>query len=126
MTTFLVILIILAAIATVVALVRGIVSFLRTTEEDLKSGQQGPSASSLKQNKMMMARIGFQALAVLLVALVMLMSGGGRSSVTLNKIYTSTGDTGPTVLVDGSRVAKSDVTMAALGDVDHPRPDAPA
>lgn len=78
MTTFLVILIILAAIATVVALVRGIVTFLRTTEEDLKSGQQGPSASSLKQNKMMVARIGFQALAVLLVALLMLMSGGGR------------------------------------------------
>src|SRR3546814_20935881 len=79
MTTFLVILIILAAIATVVALVRGIVSFLRTTEEDLKSGQQGPSASSLKKNKMMMARIGFQALAVLLVALLMMMRGGGRS-----------------------------------------------
>lgn len=77
MTTFLVILIILAAIATVVALVRGIISFLRTTEQDLKSGQ-GPSASSLKQNKMMMARIGFQALAVLIVALLLLMTGGGR------------------------------------------------
>lgn len=77
MTTFLVILIILAAIATVVALVRGIITFLRTTEEDLKSGQ-GPSASSLKQNKMMMARIGFQALAVLIVAFLLLMTGGGR------------------------------------------------
>lgn len=77
MTTFLVILIIFAAIATVVALVRGIITFLRTTEEDLKSGQ-GPSASSLKQNKMMMARIGFQALAVLIVAFLLLMTGGGR------------------------------------------------
>ena len=77
MTTFLVILIILAAIATVVALVRGIITFLRTTEQDLKSGE-GPSASSLKQNKMMMARIGFQALAVLIVALLLLMTGGGR------------------------------------------------
>jgi len=77
MTTFLVILIILAAIATVVALIRGIITFLRTTEEDLKGGQ-GPSASGLKQNKMMMARIGFQALAVLIVALLLLMTGGGR------------------------------------------------
>jgi hypothetical protein len=77
MTTFLVILIILAAIATVVALIRGIITFLRTTEEDLKSGK-GPSASSLKQNKMMMARIGFQALAVLIVAFLLLMTGGGR------------------------------------------------
>ena len=77
MTTFLVILIILASIATVVALVRGIISFLRTTEQDLKGGN-GPSASSLKQNKMMMARIGFQALAVLIVAFLLLMTGGGR------------------------------------------------
>jgi hypothetical protein len=77
MTTFLVILIILAAIATVVALIRGIITFLRTTAEDLKGGQ-GPSASGLKQNKMMMARIGFQALAVLIVALLLLMTGGGR------------------------------------------------
>src|SRR3546814_19581010 len=118
MTTFLVILIILAAIATVVALVRGIVSFLRTTEEDLKSGQQGPSASSLKQNKMMMARIGFQALAVLLVALLMLMSGGGRSLVKLNKIYTRTGDNGSPGLFDGSRLAQSDSRIAAIGCVD--------
>src|SRR3546814_12392688 len=51
MTTFLVILLILAAIATVVALVRRIVSFLRTTEEDLTDGQQGPSASSRNKTK---------------------------------------------------------------------------
>ena len=78
MQTFLVILILLAAIATLVALVRGIITFLRTTEQDLKEHGSGPSASSLKQNRMMMARIGFQALAVLLVGLLLLMSGGGR------------------------------------------------
>ena len=38
--------------------------------------------------------------------------------VKLNKIYTRTGDTGETGLVDGSRVAKSDPRMAAIGDVD--------
>lgn len=76
MNTILVILIILAAIATVVALVRGIITFLKTTEEDLKSGGTGPSAARLKQNKMMMARITFQAIAVLLVAVLMLLNSG--------------------------------------------------
>ena len=38
--------------------------------------------------------------------------------VKLNKIYTRTGDSGTTGLVDGSRVAKSDSRMAAIGDVD--------
>jgi cob(I)alamin adenosyltransferase len=38
--------------------------------------------------------------------------------VKLNKIYTRTGDQGTTGLVDGSRVAKSDARMAAIGDVD--------
>lgn len=38
--------------------------------------------------------------------------------VKLNKIYTRTGDKGTTGLVDGSRVSKADVLMAAIGDVD--------
>jgi cob(I)alamin adenosyltransferase len=38
--------------------------------------------------------------------------------VKLNKIYTRTGDDGTTGLVDGSRVPKSDLRMAAIGDVD--------
>jgi cob(I)alamin adenosyltransferase len=38
--------------------------------------------------------------------------------VKLNKIYTRTGDNGTTGLVDGSRVSKADVRMAAIGDVD--------
>jgi cob(I)alamin adenosyltransferase len=38
--------------------------------------------------------------------------------VKLNKIYTRTGDDGTTGLVDGSRVAKHDMLMAAIGDVD--------
>ncbi|MFW1859747.1 cob(I)yrinic acid a,c-diamide adenosyltransferase [Acinetobacter defluvii] len=36
----------------------------------------------------------------------------------LSKIYTRTGDTGTTGLGDGSRVAKDDLRIAALGDVD--------
>ena len=38
--------------------------------------------------------------------------------VKLNRIYTRTGDAGTTGLVDGSRLAKNDVRMAAIGDVD--------
>jgi len=74
MSTFLWILLIAAAIATVVMLVRGIVTFLQTTEADLKAGAVGPSASGLKQNKMMMGRIFFQAIAVLIAALLMLLA----------------------------------------------------
>ena len=38
--------------------------------------------------------------------------------VKLNKIYTRTGDDGTTGLVDGSRRAKHDARMAAIGTVD--------
>ena len=38
--------------------------------------------------------------------------------VKLNKIYTRTGDDGTTGLVDGSRVAKHEAIMQAVGDVD--------
>lgn len=38
--------------------------------------------------------------------------------VKLNKIYTRTGDDGTTGLVDGSRRAKHDVRMVAIGEVD--------
>ncbi len=70
----LVILIIVAALGAVAYLVRGIVVFLKTTEEDLKSGT-GPSQSSLRQNKMMMGRVMMQALAILAVALLLLING---------------------------------------------------
>jgi hypothetical protein len=76
MNTFLVLLITGLAIATLFTLIRGIVAFLQTTKEELNSNQTGPSASSLKQNKMMFARIGFQAAAVLVIALLLLMNGG--------------------------------------------------
>ena len=42
----------------------------------------------------------------------------GAALVRLNKIYTRTGDSGETGLVDGSRVSKADARMAAIGDVD--------
>lgn len=74
MQTFLVILIILAALATVGALVRGIVIFLRTSEADLQG--TGSYVSGERQNKMMRLRIAFQALAVILVILFLMLSRG--------------------------------------------------
>ena len=65
-------LILAAMIATVVALVRGIVQFLKTTEADLKGG--GINQSGLKQNRMMRMRIAFQAIAVILIILLLVMS----------------------------------------------------
>jgi len=41
-----------------------------------------------------------------------------RMGNRLSKIYTRTGDDGTTGLVDGSRIAKNDPLMAAIGDVD--------
>ena len=72
MNNFFFFVILAAMIATVVALVRGIIAFLRTTEEDLKGG--GISQSGLKQNKMMRMRIAFQAIAIILVILLLVMN----------------------------------------------------
>jgi hypothetical protein len=74
MSTFLIILLVLAMIATVAALIRGIITFLRTTEADLTG--TGPNLNGIKQNKMMQARILFQAVAVIIVVLLMAMAGG--------------------------------------------------
>jgi cob(I)alamin adenosyltransferase len=45
-------------------------------------------------------------------------AAAGADLVKLTKIYTRTGDTGETGLVDGSRVSKAHARMAAIGDVD--------
>jgi hypothetical protein len=74
MNVFLVILLVAAMIATVVALVRGVVTFMRATDADLRG--TGPSASSLKSNKLMQQRIFFQALAILIVVLILFAAGG--------------------------------------------------
>jgi hypothetical protein len=75
MNIFLVILLVAAMIATVVMLVRGIIAFLKTTEADLLG--KGQNASGLKQNKMMQGRILFQAIAIILVVLILLLHRPG-------------------------------------------------
>jgi NADH:ubiquinone oxidoreductase subunit 6 (subunit J) len=68
------ILLILAMIGAVVMLVRGIIAFLKTTEADLKGDGTGPSASGLQQNKMMRGRIMFQAVAIVIVIIMLAMA----------------------------------------------------
>lgn len=75
MTIFLTLLLLAAMGATLFMLIKGIVTFLKTTEEELKSGQDGPSASSLRQNKAMFGRILFQALAVIILAILLMTQG---------------------------------------------------
>ena len=73
-TTILVIALVLAMIFTVVALVRGIIAFLQESHAQVRDGE-GPSAASLKSNKMMQMRIFYQAIAIVIVV-VLLMSAG--------------------------------------------------
>ena len=74
MSTLLIILIVLAMGGTLFALIKGIVAFLQTTEADLNSTDGGVSRSAERQNKAMFMRVGFQAGAVVLVMLLLLLS----------------------------------------------------
>ena len=70
--TLFVIVIIGLAIMVVVSLVRGVVAFLKTSKDDLATPGGGATPMQLQQNKMMFARIKYQALAILVVAILIL------------------------------------------------------
>ncbi|WP_126172174.1 HIG1 domain-containing protein [Altericroceibacterium xinjiangense] len=72
MNTFLVIVIALLAIMVVVSLVRGIVAFLQSTRLDLENDGDRATEMQLRQNQMMFARIKYQALAVVVVAVLLM------------------------------------------------------
>ena len=56
----------------VVSLVRGIAAFLQASRLDIDNGGDGNLRElQLKQNRMMMARIKFQALAIIVVAILL-------------------------------------------------------
>ncbi|MDR6128314.1 hypothetical protein QE361_002477 [Sphingomonas sp. SORGH_AS802] len=74
MNTFLTLLLIAAMIATVVALVRGVIAFLQESTAQVKKGE-GPSQASLKSNRMMQQRVFFQALAILIVVVILFAAG---------------------------------------------------
>ena len=74
MNTLLVIILIIAVIWVVVSLVRGIVAFLQSTKLDLESDGDRVREMQLRQNQMMFARIKYQALAVVVVAILLMIN----------------------------------------------------
>ena len=72
MNTVLVIVIVLLAVMVVVSLVRGIVAFLQSTKLDLESDGDRLKEMQLRQNRMMFARIKYQALAIVVVAVLLM------------------------------------------------------
>ena len=74
MQKFLGILIIICAIGAVVSIVRGVIAMLRRDHERVNS--EGVSESGLQQNRMMWRRIQFQAAAIVLVVILLLMARG--------------------------------------------------
>ena len=72
MNTLLVIVIVVLAVMVVVSLVRGIIAFLQSTKLDLESDADRATEMQIRQNKMMFARIKYQALAIVVVALLLM------------------------------------------------------
>ena len=72
MNTFLIILLVILMVLVVASLIRGIVAFMKSTKIDLERGEQTDATDmQLTQNKMMFARIKYQALAVVVVAVLL-------------------------------------------------------
>ena len=72
MNTVFIIILLLAMIMVVVSLVRGVVAFLQSTKVDLESGQQVDATEmQLKQNRAMMARVKWQAVAIVVIAIML-------------------------------------------------------
>lgn len=74
MKTILVILLVLAMIFVVVSLVRGVVAFLQSHRADIDAGGERQKEMQLLQNRMMMNRIKLQALAIVIVAILLMIS----------------------------------------------------
>jgi len=76
MNWLLVIVIVVLAILVIVSLVRGIIAFLQSTKLDLDNPDEADRASrmQLQQNKMMFARIKYQALAIVVVAVLLMIN----------------------------------------------------
>jgi hypothetical protein len=77
MTTFLIIVLAIICVMVVVSLIRGIIAFLQTTKVDLENNT-GETVTEMQaaQNKAMFARIKYQALAIVVVVIIMAVAGG--------------------------------------------------
>ncbi|KWV92258.1 HIG1 domain-containing protein [Erythrobacter sp. YT30] len=68
-------LLVILCVLVVVSLIRGVVAFLKTTKIDLETGE-GETATDMQlaQNKAMFARIKYQALAIVVVAIIFVLA----------------------------------------------------
>ncbi|AZI36488.1 hypothetical protein NT2_05_00440 [Caenibius tardaugens NBRC 16725] len=72
-------LLIVFMIMVVVSLVRGVVAFLQSSRDELdRDPNTGPSPLQLRQNQMMFSRIKYQALAIVVVAVILMVAGSNR------------------------------------------------
>jgi hypothetical protein len=74
MQTFLIIVLVVLMAFVVYSLVRGIVAFLQSHRADIDAGSNRQHEMQLLQNKMMFNRIKYQALAIVVVALILMMT----------------------------------------------------
>lgn len=76
MTTFLIIVLAIICVMVVVSMIRGVIAFLQTTKVDLENNTgETVTEMQLAQNKAMFARIKYQALAIVVVVLIMALAG---------------------------------------------------
>lgn len=74
MQTFLIIVLVILMAFVVYSLVRGIVAFLQSHRADIDAGSNRQHEMQLLQNRMMFNRIKYQALAIVVVALILMMT----------------------------------------------------
>lgn len=74
MSYILILMIIAAAGAVVYALARGLIAFANMEPDDVDA--DGITASHKKQNEMMFARVKYQAIAIVLVVILLAVAGG--------------------------------------------------
>lgn len=72
MNTFLIVVLVVLMGLTAFSLIRGVIAFLKTTKIDLETGE-GSTATDMQlaQNKAMFARIKYQGLAIVVVAIIL-------------------------------------------------------
>lgn len=76
MNWFLALVLVVLVIFVVISLVRGIVAFLQTTKIDLENQDNADYVQQmhLKQNKAMFARVKYQALAIVVVFVLLMIN----------------------------------------------------
>ncbi len=74
MQTFLIIVLAVLMALVLYSLVRGIIAFLQSHRADIDAGGQRQHDMQMLQNKMMFNRIKYQALAIVVVAVILMIA----------------------------------------------------